>query len=328
MKEFARKHRPSTLNEVLGQADAVRILSEWLKKDSVPHCIVFAGPSGCGKTTFARILRKEMGCSPFDFYDLNCAKDSRGIETIRNISNRMGYKPHRRCRMWLFDEAHKLSNDAQNALLKVLEDPPSHAYFMLCTTEPEKLIRTIRTRASMIAVKALAPREIAELVRRVATLEHVRLGEGVVAGIVNEAQGSARQALSILYQLAQLPEKQQLRAIGHLDHAHEAIEIARALLNSRTGWPEMTKILAGCNLKEAERIRHLVLSYCTQVLLNRSSPRAAMLIDYFRDNFYDSQGAGLVATCYEIVTSDNRSNGQPRTRTPAKDPHAQRTPRP
>jgi DNA polymerase-3 subunit gamma/tau len=139
--ELYLKHRPSLFKQVIGQDDAVNVLQQLLKGDRFPHALLLSGPSGCGKTTLARICRDKLECTGADFQELNGA-DTRGIDTIREIRSHLNLRPmHGKCRIWYIDEAHKLSNDAQNALLKMLEDTPTTAYFMLATTEPNKLIK-------------------------------------------------------------------------------------------------------------------------------------------------------------------------------------------
>lgn len=303
MKEFARKYRPKTLDEVIGQRSAIRIIKRWVEGDCVPHAIMFYGPSGCGKTTMARILQRELGCHKDDFEELNCA-DTRGIDTIREIRRSMSLHAIHKCRICLLDEAHKLSNDAQNALLKMLEDPPDTFYFILCTTDPAKLIRTIQTRCSTVAVSPIGFDEMLALIMRTVNATKGELSKRVAEGIIDAAEGSARKALNILEQVLGIrTEGEQLEAISKFDHKNEAVTIAKALMDPRTRWPDMTRVLKSCDLEEPERLRHLILAWCTSFLLNggKGSGRAAMIIDVFRDSFFNSHKAGLVHACFEAV---------------------------
>ena len=136
--ELYRKYRPTSFKQVVGQEEAIRTLTELGKRKAIPHAILFTGPSGVGKTTLARILQRKLKCVGNDFVEMNAAND-RGVGIIRSIQNKVGLAPMLgSCRIWLMDEAHQLTSDAQSAFLKLLEDTPSHVYFMLATTDPQK----------------------------------------------------------------------------------------------------------------------------------------------------------------------------------------------
>ena len=141
------KYRPQTWDEIKGNEAVVEGLESQFSsksKKNRPHVFLFYGPSGCGKTTLARIVKDELECSEANFNELNVA-NTRGIDTIREVIQFSHYSTFDGSpRIFLFDEAHKLTNDAQNALLKVLEDTPPKVYFILCTTDPKKIIKTIR----------------------------------------------------------------------------------------------------------------------------------------------------------------------------------------
>ena len=155
MTELYKRFRPKSLDAVVGNGGTVAALQKFLKKGNLPHTILFKGPSGCGKTTLARILAKELGCGVLDLREYNSA-DFRGIDTIRDISRIMTNAPAAgNCRVFILDEAHQLSKDAQNAALKILEDTPKHVYFFICTTDPQKLIATIRSRCTEMPVDLL-----------------------------------------------------------------------------------------------------------------------------------------------------------------------------
>ncbi len=311
MHELYRKHRPKVFKDVVGQPEAVKVLTEMVKRSQVAHAILFTGPSGCGKTTLARILKTKLECSPTDFCEINAA-DSRGIEVVRDIRTRMALSPlGGKSRVWLIDEAHKLTGDAQTALLKMLEDPPSHVYFMLCTTEPGKLLKTILTRCTEVKVKALIPsvmnsRLISVMQKHHGSKEGDRyLSDEIYERIVDVADGSARKALVILNQLIGIEsEEEQLAAINAADAKTNGIEIARLLLNFRCKWGEIAKIIKAVD-DEPESLRRMILAYMTNVALGggKMTPRAVFILNVFRDNWYDCGKAGLVACCYEVVHS-------------------------
>ena len=301
--ELYKKHRPETFDQVFGQGTVCAQLAKAVAKRDVPHAVLFTGPSGCGKTTLARILRRQIGCGDADFTEANCAKE-RGIDLVRSITRRIGLAPiDGRCRVWLLDEAHQLTGDAQSAILKELEDQPKHAYFMLCTTHPQKLIKTIRTRCTEYAIKPLAAAELAKALATVAEAEGLSISKDVLDKIVENSEGSARKAIVLLDQVVSLEDEDaQLEAVSQAGAEAAAIEIARALIAPGTTWPVMAKILKEIQ-EDAESIRWLVLGYCKTVLLGggKLSPRAFMIIEEFGRNFYDTKEAGLVAACYAVL---------------------------
>ena len=162
------KYRPTSFDEIKGNKQIISSLPELLQKDDRPHSFLIHGPTGCGKTTIGRIIANELGCVGSDFREVDSA-DFRGIDTIREIRKNSLFKPlEGKVRVWLIDECNKLTNDAQNALLKILEDSPPHVYFVLCTTDPQKLIPAIKGRCAQYQVAPLLERELFGLLRKIA----------------------------------------------------------------------------------------------------------------------------------------------------------------
>lgn len=303
--ELYKVHRPVAFKQVIGQPEAVEVLNKLGKTKSIPHAILFSGPSGCGKTTLARILRKKLKCHDADFTELNSA-DFRGIDMVRGIRAKVGMAPMASpCRVWMIDEVHQLTTAAQDAFLKLLEDTPGHVYFFLCTTDPQKLKKTIRTRCTDIRVRELKIPEITQLLLNVAEEEEATLPEAVADRIAELAEGSARRALVLLHSVIHIEdEDEQLDALQRVDVEGEAIKIARALMKKKPNWKEVANLLKATK-EDPEQLRWMVLGYAKSVLLNGANPRAYLMIEAFRDNFYDSKMAGLVAACYEVVHGGN-----------------------
>lgn len=302
MEELYKKYRPTDLDQIVGQGVAVRKLEVFIKQDSIPHFILFTGPSGCGKTTLARIVRRKLRCSRHDFIE----DAPRKIEDVRAIKRRIHQAPMKgKCRVWLIDECHKLTSDAQDEFLKMLEDTPSHVYFLFTTTDPQKLKKTIKNRAEEIVVKPLSDESLARLMNSVCIEEKVTINGAVFDKIIENCDGSARKALVFLNSIIHLQSmEEQLDAIMSATAELQAFEIVRALLyNTKTSWKEMAVILKATENEDAEQIRWLVLACCKTELLKagKFTPRAYMIIDVFRDNFYNSKMAGLVAACYECI---------------------------
>ena len=304
--ELYKRYRPSSLDEVLGQDRAVSILKTWAKKKATPHMVLLTGPSGCGKTTVARILKKTLRCEDGDFQEINCA-DFRGIDMVRDIRRQISLAPlyGGESRIWLIDEAHKLSNDAQNAMLKMLEDTPDHAYFILCTTDPGKLLKTLITRGAEIRLGALSDEAMKKVLANVLEKEDKEVSTKVWKKIIELAEGSARKALVLLHQVLDLEdEEDQIDALEKTTTSRQSIELARALLNGRP-WAEVAPIIKGLD-DEPESIRHLILGYAASVVLGggKMAPNAIRMIDCFRDHFFDSKRAGLVYACWSMYQQD------------------------
>lgn len=305
-EELYKKHRPKSFKSVIGQPHAVQVLNKFLSNGSTPHTILFTGPSGVGKTTLARILRTELECSEADFHEINSA-DFRGIDMVRSIRSKMTLAPiNGKCRIWLIDELHQLSSQAQEAFLKILEDTPSHIYFLLATTDPQKLKKALVNRCTVINLKSVQPPDLCKLLQSVCKREKVELTEEVQDRLLELAEGSPRKSLVLLHSVIGLEDpEEQIKVLEEKDTERQAIEIARLLMNPKTTWPKLAGVLKAVD-DDPEQLRWMILGYANSVLLSggKTAPRAHMLIDSFRDNFYDSKKAGLAAACYEVVTGN------------------------
>lgn len=302
--EYYKRYRPKTLQGVIGQDAAIASLQDRVTKGTLPHTLLLTGGAGVGKTTIARVVKNLLKCGKQDFVEINCA-DFKGIDMVRDIRRTMGLSPLTGLvRVWLIDECHMLTKDAQNAFLKLLEDTPDHVYFMLATTDPQKLIATIHSRSTEVKLSSLSEAALIKVIRRVTGKEDLKVSDEVVKEIAETADGSARKALVILEQVGSLAgDEAQLAAIQATTFNKDlAIGLARALINPRVRWDEVAKILR--DLKdEPEGIRYLILGYARSVMLKGGplAGRAFMIIDIFSANFYDSKLAGLAAACWEVV---------------------------
>ena len=294
-------HRPQTFKDVVGQQFAVSQLKAMGRAKQVPHALMFTGPSGCGKTTLARLLARSLKCDKVDLAELNAA-NSRGIDMVREIEGTAPLSPLvGDVRVWIIDEVHQLTTAAQDAFLKLLEEPPRHVYFFLATTDPQKLKRTIVTRCTEVKVHSLSLAALGEVVTR-ARPQGAVLGEDVEGRIAEMADGSARKALVLLQQVAHLPPDDQLDTLAKSDVKAQTIDLCRALMNPRSNWAAVAPLVKAID-DEPESVRRMVLGYYATVALGggKQARRAVTVIEAFMDNFYDSGRAGLVQACYLIV---------------------------
>ena len=218
---LALKWRPRNFSEVIGQPHVVQALSNGLDNDRLHHAFLFTGTRGVGKTTLARIFAKSLNCEKgvsstpcgvcsickevdegrfVDLIEIDAASRTR-VEDTREILDNVQYAPTRgRYKIYLIDEVHMLSNSSFNALLKTLEEPPSHVKFLLATTDPQKLPVTVLSRCLRFQLKRIQDQEIAEQLKTILTAEGVPFDEEALKLIAKAGDGSMRDALSLLDQ--------------------------------------------------------------------------------------------------------------------------------
>ena len=298
--ELYKRHRPKTLKGVVGNKSTVATLKNMLERKTLPHTILFHGPSGAGKTTLARILKTELECHPMDFQELNCSS-FRGIDTIRDIERTMSLAPvGGKCKIWLLDEFHQMSKDGMNASLKILEDTPAHVYFLICTTDPQKLLKTIRTRCSEMPVEYLEEDDVKKLLLRVAKREKITLSQDTIEEIYDASEGSARKCLVLLDKVKNLPEEARSNAITCQEEEREGIELCRALIEKNPSWSKVSKLLREITA-DPESLRWSIMGYCSAILLKKADDNIYRVLTCFENHFYDSKKFGLVSSCYEAV---------------------------
>jgi DNA polymerase III subunit gamma/tau len=252
---FARKYRPQVFDDVLGQDHVVRTLKNAIQQQRLAHAYLFVGPRGTGKTSTARILAKAVNCvhgptaNPCGVCD-SCREISQGIsldvleidgasnnsvDQIRELRDNVRFAPRGNYKVYIIDEVHMLSSQAFNALLKTLEEPPSHVIFIFATTEPHKVLPTILSRCQRFDLRRIPALTIARHLEYIAGKEEVHLEPDAAAAIAVAAEGGLRDAESMLDQLvafcgSTIEENQVLDVFG-LTAEHTVANLTRAILS-------------------------------------------------------------------------------------------------
>ena len=294
-----RKYRPQSFEEIIGNKALLNSLTTVIEKNVTTF--LFQGPSGCGKTTIARVIAKKFGARDMDIKELNIS-NTRGIDAARTIIENAGFKAFGGvAKVYILDEIHRSTVDFQNSMLKILEEPPRNTYFILCTTEPEKLLKTIRNRCTTYQVRSLTIPESVKLINRVIIEEkRRRFPKEAIQEIAFAADGCPRDCLKILDSVIDIEDDKELvEAIKDFSlEKKEVIDLCRALL-AKKKWKEVSGLIKSIS-DEPENTRYAVLGYMASVLLNKPNDSAAIIIEEFKDSFMYTKRAGLVSACYAV----------------------------
>ena len=269
-----QKYRPQTFSEVVGQENVVKTLENEIISNSISHAYLFCGPKGTGKTSVARILAKAVNCEnrhgaepcnkcpscvsinngqAVDLVEIDAASN-RGIDNIRDLKKGIRFAPTKlKYKVFIIDESHQLSKDAANALLKVLEEPPSHTIFILATTDPQKMIPTIVSRCQRFDFRRLTVSEITNKLKSIAKKEGIKISEAGLKSIAVNSDGALRDAENLLEQVMAFTEKSKEK-----DITKEEVENILGIVNTNLISSLINYLIAKDTKKSVELINQII----------------------------------------------------------------------
>jgi DNA polymerase-3 subunit gamma/tau len=252
-----RRFRPQKFKDLIGQRHVTMAMTHAVSEGKVAHAYLFSGPRGTGKTSCARILAKALNCtssvagepcdecptcvairegSSLDVYELDAASNN-GVDAIRDLVSKTALATPGRWKVYIIDEIHMLSTAASNALLKTLEEPPAHVVFVLATTDPQKVIPTIRSRTQHYEFRLITSEDLEDLLSSISHRAEISLPTGAITAATKKGRGSARDALSALEQIAIVGQVEDddeyveniVEALASRNSAQAMVEVARAV---------------------------------------------------------------------------------------------------
>ncbi len=296
---FARKYRPQTFDDLVGQAHVSRTLKNAVAQNRLAHAYLFVGPRGIGKTSTARILAKALNCvkgptvtpdgtcdncleiaagNSLDVLEIDGASNN-GVEQVRELRENVRYAPSKsRYKIYIIDEVHMLTAAAFNALLKTLEEPPPHVKFIFATTEPQKVLATIVSRCQRFDLHRIPAKLIANHLQFIAKKEKITLEPAAAHAIARGAEGGLRDAESMLDQLVafcgdKISENDVLNVFGFTSE-QTVVDLTGKILRSETA-PALDVLYQQCEAgKDMMRLMSDLISYLRDLLVFKAKPDA------------------------------------------------------
>jgi len=301
---LAIDYRPKTLDEVIGQDGLVKSIKSIFNRESdFPHAWCFYGAFGSGKTTLAKIVANFLGPVGKDFLEINAANDN-GIATARMVMEGMKFKPKGKARVYLIEEAHKTTDAFQNSILTTLEEGcPKHAYFIFCTTRPDKLDSALFSRLTKFEVKPLTDKDMKGLIESILRSEKIEEKywppKDVMTEIIDAAEGHPRTALEILDKIIDMePEDMKSAIFGLVTKENKDTADLFDALTKKESWKGIVKILSAMDLSNHESIRCGIIGLAASKMMKGEDASAMLIYDCFKEPFFNNRKSGFIFAVY------------------------------
>jgi DNA polymerase III gamma/tau subunit len=297
-------YRPADFEGFIGNEEVIASLKAVLERTKdIPHCFLFTGPSGIGKTTLARIIKFKLGVSDSDYIELDASSD-RGIGDMRELKERSKYYPMNGTKsLTLLDECHGITPVGIEAILKLLEEPPEHAYFVLCTTEANAFKPTLKRRLHCYDLKPVPERMLQRYLEFVYKQEGIEITDDdkdTIQKICENSDGSPGKALKLLDQVIDLTDHNQIVALIEGDSSFiesNVAEICQGILKNQP-WDELGKKVKSLT-GDFEEYRRNIMAYLGACLVNSGDKRIADIMMNFSEPITVHSGkAGLILLVY------------------------------
>lgn len=299
------KYRARNWEDIIGQNKARDAFRKSVEKQET-HTYLLHGPSGSGKTTLARIAAKVLGCAKQSLLDTDAATYN-GIEDMRALTAGLRKRPlFGDVKVVILDECHGLSRPAWNSILKATEEPPPWVWWFLCTTELNKVLPTMKTRAATFGLKPVKVDDLVTLLTHIKEEEGLKTKSDIIKECALEAYGSPRQAISNLEVAMYAKDVDDARELlAGAAQSPKAIDLARVLLRGAK-WKQVQPMLKDMREENPESVRHVIRAYMTNVILGAKSPDVAggamEVLDAFSEPFNSADGLSpLVMACGRLL---------------------------
>ena len=307
-------YRPKSFEEIYGNyATITSLQSVYSREQDYPHAVLLQGSKGCGKTTISRIIVEKLGCKGSDLVQIDGGDVK--ADVVRQIKEQSRYKPiMSKRRVWIIEEAHMIGvgggsekNIPQNNFLTLLEEPPKHVYFILCTTDPQRLVETIRSRCHTFEVGNLNKKDCLALLNDILKKEEINDVPPIILEKIFEAsEGCPRDALKILDQIIDMPADQMESGIQSFFYGESQVKQLIDALMRKESWNRLRLIIKNLDLSNPENARRAVIGYMSSVILGGDNATAALIYDAFKESrTYTNGKAGFVFQCYEACVNLN-----------------------